>query len=140
MGFQDFAGSTIVHSTGGWAALAGILIVGARKGKFRKNGEVKVTAPSNVPVVTLGVFILWFGWFGFNGGSQLALSGVVDAIAISNILANTNLAGAAGFVAAIFLSRPPFRTGRSARQFEWGHRRPGGDHGAVPTLSHINGL
>ena len=108
MGFQDFAGSTIVHSTGGWAALAGILIVGARKGKFRKNGEVKMTPPSNVPVVTLGVFILWFGWFGFNGGSQLALSGVVDAVAISNILANTNLAGAAGFVAAIFLSRPLF--------------------------------
>ncbi len=106
MGFQDFAGSTIVHSTGGWAALAGVLIVGARKGKFRKNGDVKVTPPSNVPAVTLGVFILWLGWFGFNGGSQLALSGAADAIAISNILVNTNLAGAAGFVAAISLSRP----------------------------------
>ncbi len=106
MGFQDFAGSTIVHSTGGWAALAGVIIVGARKGKFRKNGEVKVTAPSNVPAVTLGVFILWLGWFGFNGGSQLALGGAADAVAVSNILVNTNLAGAAGFVAAIFLSRP----------------------------------
>ena len=106
MGFQDFAGSTIVHSTGGWAALAGALIVGARKGKFRADGTVKVTAPSNVPAVTLGIFILWLGWFGFNGGSQLALSGAVDAVALSNILANTNLAAAAGVLAAITLSRP----------------------------------
>ncbi len=106
MGFQDFAGSTIVHSTGGWAALAGALIVGARTGKFRADGTVKVTPPSNVPVVTLGVFILWLGWFGFNGGSQLALGGAVDAIALSNILANTNLAAAAGVMTAIALSRP----------------------------------
>ena len=106
MGFQDFAGSTIVHSTGGWAALAGALIVGARTGKFRADGSVKVTPPSNVPVVTLGVFILWLGWFGFNGGSQLALSGAADAVAISNILANTNLAAAAGVMTAIALSRP----------------------------------
>ena len=106
MGFQDFAGSTIVHSTGGWAALAGALVVGARKGKFRQDGTVKATPPSNVPVVTLGVFILWLGWFGFNGGSQLALSGAADAVAISNILANTNLAAAAGVIAAMALSRP----------------------------------
>ena len=106
MGFQDFAGSTIVHSTGGWAALAGALIVGPRKGKFRNDGSVKPTPPSNVPGVTLGVFILWFGWFGFNGGSQLALGGAVDVVAISNILANTNLAAAAGVMAAISLSRP----------------------------------
>ena len=106
MGFQDFAGSTIVHSTGGWAALAGAIIVGARKGKFRADGSVKTTAPSNVPAVTLGVFILWLGWFGFNGGSQLALSGAIDAVALSNILANTNLAAAAGVLAAITLSRP----------------------------------
>ncbi len=106
MGFQDFAGSTIVHSTGGWAALAGALVVGARKGKFRADGSVKSTPPSNVPAVTLGVFILWLGWFGFNGGSQLALSGAVDAVAISNILANTNLAAAAGVLAAMALSRP----------------------------------
>ena len=106
MGFQDFAGSTIVHSTGGWAALAGALVVGARKGKFRQDGTVKTTPPSNVPVVTLGVFILWLGWFGFNGGSQLALSGAADAVAISNILANTNLAAAAGVIAAMALSRP----------------------------------
>ena len=72
MGFQDFAGSTIVHSTGGWAALAGIFVVGARRHKFRPDGTVKPTPPSNVVAVTLGVFILWMGWFGFNGGSQLA--------------------------------------------------------------------
>ena len=106
MGFQDFAGSTIVHSTGGWAALAGTLIVGARRGKFRNDGSVKVTPPSNVPIVTLGVFILWLGWFGFNGGSQLALGGAIDAVAISVILSNTNLAAAAGVMAAITLSRP----------------------------------
>ena len=106
MGFQDFAGSTIVHSTGGWAALAGAIIVGPRKGKFRPDGTVKSTPPSNVPAVTLGIFILWLGWFGFNGGSQLALSGAVDAVAVSNILANTNLAAAAGVLAAIIVSRP----------------------------------
>ncbi len=106
LGFQDFAGSTIVHSTGGWAALAGGLVVGARSGKFRADGTVKSTPPSNVPAVTLGVFILWLGWFGFNGGSQLALGGALDAVALANILANTNLAAAAGVMAAIALSRP----------------------------------
>ena len=106
MGFKDFAGSTIVHSTGGWAALAGACVVGARFGKFRSDGSVKVTPPSNVPSVTLGVFILWLGWFGFNGGSQLALSSATDAIAMSNVLVNTNLAAAAGVVAALCLSRP----------------------------------
>ena len=106
MGFQDFAGSTIVHSTGGWAALAGALVVGPRWGKFRKDGSVKLTPPSNIPAVTLGVFILWLGWFGFNGGSQLALSGTLDAVAMSNILVNTNLGAAAGVVTAIFVSKP----------------------------------
>ena len=106
MGFQDFAGSTIVHSTGGWAALAGALIIGPRLGKFRADGSVKSTPPSNVPIVTLGVFILWLGWFGFNGGSQLALGGAVDAVAMSNVLVNTNLAAAAGVIAAISVSRP----------------------------------
>ena len=101
MGFQDFAGSTIVHSTGGWAALAGALVVGPRLGKFRPDGSVKSTPPSNVPIVTLGVFILWLGWFGFNGGSQLALGGAADAVAMSNVLVNTNLAAAAGVMAAI---------------------------------------
>ncbi len=106
LGFQDFAGSTIVHSTGGWAALAGIIIVGARTGKFRSDGSVKATPPSNVPIVTLGVFILWLGWFGFNGGSQLALGGAADATAMGNLLINTNLAAGAGVVAALVLSRP----------------------------------
>ena len=106
MGFQDFAGSTIVHSTGGWAALAGAMVVGARRGKFRTDGTVRPTTPSNIPSVTLGVFILWLGWFGFNGGSQLALAGTVDAVAMSNVLVNTNLAAAAGVMAAISVSRP----------------------------------
>ncbi|WP_420633453.1 ammonium transporter [Candidatus Palauibacter sp.] len=106
MGFTDFAGSTIVHSTGGWAALAGALVVGPRWGKFRRDGSIKATPPSNIPVVTLGVFILWMGWFGFNGGSQLALAGVADAVAMSNILVNTNLAAAAGVITALCTSRP----------------------------------
>ena len=106
MGFKDFAGSTIVHSTGGWAALAGAIVVGARRGKFRADGSVKATPPSNIPIVTLGVFILWFGWFGFNGGSQLALGGATDAVAISHILVNTNLAGGAGFLVALVIERP----------------------------------
>ncbi len=106
MGFSDFAGSTIVHSTGGWAALAGALILGPRLGKFKKDGSVTPTPPSSVPIATLGIFILWFGWFGFNGGSQLALGGVVDAVSVAGILVNTNLAGAAGVLAAIIVSRP----------------------------------
>ena len=105
MGFQDFAGSTIVHSTGGWAALAGLTVIGPRLGKFRKDGTVKPTPPSNVLIVTLGVFILWLGWFGFNGGSQLALGSALDAVAMSNILVNTNLAAAAGVIAALAMSR-----------------------------------
>ena len=106
MGFQDFAGSTIVHGTGGAAALAGALVVGPRHNKFRDDGTVTSTPPSNVPVVTLGVFILWFGWFGFNGGSQLAMGSAADVLAMSHVLVNTNLAGAAGVIAAIAVSRP----------------------------------
>ena len=106
MGFSDFAGSTIVHSTGGWAALAGALVVGPRLGKFRSDGGVKPTPPSNTPAVTLGVFILWLGWFGFNGGSQLALGGVQNAVAMSIVLVNTNLAAAGGVIAALIVSRP----------------------------------
>ncbi len=105
LGFKDFAGSTVVHSTGGWAALAGAIIIGPRSGKFRADGSVKPTPPSNVPIVTLGVFILWMGWFGFNGGSHLALSGAFDAVAVSNIFSNINLAAAAGVMAALSLSR-----------------------------------
>ncbi len=104
-GFQDFAGSTIVHGTGGWAALAGVLVVGPRLGKFKEDGSVRSTPPSNVLVVTLGVFILWLGWFGFNGGSQLALGTPADAVAMSIVLVNTNLAAAAGVLAALLISR-----------------------------------
>ena len=104
-GFQDFAGSTIVHGTGGWAALAGVLVVGPRLGKFKADGSVKATPPSNVLVVTLGVFILWLGWFGFNGGSQLALGTPTDAVAMTIVLVNTNLAAAAGVIAALAVSR-----------------------------------
>ena len=106
LGFQDFAGSTIVHSTGGWAALAGVLVVGPRLGKFRRDGTVRPTPPSNILVVTLGVFILWLGWFGFNGGSQLALGSALDAVSMSIVLVNTNLAAAAGVMAAIIAARP----------------------------------
>ncbi len=105
-GFQDFAGSTIVHSTGGWAALAGALVVGPRLGKFKKDGRVKPTPPSNVPAVTLGVFILWLGWFGFNGGSVLAMSGTVEAVTMANVLVNTNLGAAGGVLAVMCVSRP----------------------------------
>ncbi len=106
MGFQDFAGSTIVHSTGGWVALAGMMVIGPRLGKFRRDGSIRPTPPSNILVVTLGVFILWLGWFGFNGGSQLALGSAGDAIAMSLVLVNTNLAAAAGVMAALAFSRP----------------------------------
>ena len=80
--------------------------MGRGYGKFRADGSVKATAPSNIPAVTLGVFILWLGWFGFNGGSQLALSSALDAVAMSHVLVNTNLAAAAGVIAALIVSRP----------------------------------
>ncbi|MDE2969492.1 MAG: ammonium transporter [Chloroflexota bacterium] len=105
LGFVDFAGSTIVHSTGGWAALAGLLVVGPRLGKFARDGSVRPTPPSNILVVTLGVFILWFGWFGFNGGSQLSLGSAVDAVWMSIVLVNTNLAAASGVVVALIATR-----------------------------------
>ena len=109
LGFVDFAGSTIVHSTGGWAALAGVLIVGPRIGKFRKNGTVHPTPPSNVPLVTLGVLILWLGWIGFNGGSVLALdtpsNATIIATIMSDVIANTVMAGAAGVLVVMALSK-----------------------------------
>ena len=108
LGFSDFAGSTIVHSTGGWAALAGLIVLGPRLGKFRRDGTARATPPSNVVLVTLGVFILWLGWFGFNGGSQLALGSAPDVVAMGVILVNTNLAAGAGVIAALTVSRPLF--------------------------------
>jgi len=105
MGFQDFAGSTLVHSVGGWAALAGALILGARKGKYLPNGQVHPFPGSNMPLATLGTFILWLGWFGFNGGSQLAFCTAADASDVSRIFANTNLAAAGGVVVAMVLTQ-----------------------------------
>ena len=104
-GFQDFAGSTLVHSVGGWCALTGAIIVGARYGKFGPNGEVRAIPGSNMTLVTLGTFILWLGWFGFNGGSQLAMGSLADASSVSRIFMNTNLAAGAGVMAAMLLNQ-----------------------------------
>ncbi|ADK84516.1 ammonium transporter [Desulfarculus baarsii DSM 2075] len=101
MGFFDFAGSTIVHSTGGWIALVGTMFLGPRYGKYTADGKSRVLAGHSVPLAALGVFILWFGWFGFNPGSQLAASGASNAGAISLITVNTNLSAAAGALAAM---------------------------------------
>ncbi len=103
MGFVDFAGSTIVHSVGGWAALTGAIIIGARKGKYGKNGRVNPMPGSNIPLATLGTFILWMGWYGFNGGSVLALGDAGSAISMSNVIVNTNIAAAGGMIAAMAL-------------------------------------
>lgn len=105
MGFVDFAGSGIVHMAGAAAALAGVLLLGARKGKYGKNGEIYPIPGSNLPLATLGTFILWMGWFGFNGGSQLLLSDKENATAVSQILLNTNAAAAAGAIAALLLCK-----------------------------------
>ncbi len=107
-GFADFAGSTLVHSTGGTAALAGAILLGPRLGRFTKKGEpapVKPFAASSIPLVTIGVFILWLGWFGFNGGSQLAMGTFDDAVAVSKIFINTNLAACGGVMAAAIVTR-----------------------------------
>ena len=105
MGFSDFAGSTIVHSVGGWAALTGCLILGPRAGKYGSDGKITPIAGANMPLACLGTFILWFGWFGFNGGSQLALGSAADASAMSIVVVNTNIAACGGVVAAIILSQ-----------------------------------
>ena len=111
LGFSDFAGSTLVHSTGGAAALAGAMIIGPRLGRFTKTGApapLKPFAASSIPLVTLGVFVLWLGWFGFNGGSQLAMGTADDAIAVSTIFMNTFLAGAGGVIGAAIITRLHF--------------------------------
>ena len=108
-GFYDFAGSTIVHSVGGWAALAGAIILGPRLGKYAADGKVNPMPGANLPLATAGTFILWMGWFGFNGGSQLALGTAADAIAISNIYINTNTAAAGGVIAAMIMSQVMFK-------------------------------
>jgi Amt family ammonium transporter len=105
MGFVDFAGSAIVHGAGAAAALAGVLLLGARKGKYGKNGEVYPIPGSNMPLATLGTFILWMGWFGFNGGSQLFIADKANAVAVSQILVNTNAAAAAGAISALLVCK-----------------------------------
>ena len=104
-GFSDFAGSTLVHSTGGWAALIGALILGPRLGRYGADGSVNVFPGSNIPLATLGTFILWLGWFGFNGASQLAMGTVGDVSDVSKIFVNTNMAAAAGVVVAIIATQ-----------------------------------
>jgi len=103
MGFTDYAGSTLVHSVGGWAALTGAIILGARKGKYGKGGKVNPMPGSNIPLATLGTFILWMGWYGFNGGSVLSLGSAGSAIEMSNVMVNTNLAACGGMIAAMIM-------------------------------------
>ena len=102
--FDDFAGSTLVHSTGGWAALAGAIVLGSRTGKY-DGGRIHPMPGSSLPLATLGTFILWLGWFGFNGGSQLALGTIDDAISVAKIFVNTNMAACGGVVTALILTQ-----------------------------------
>jgi Amt family ammonium transporter len=108
LGFLDFAGSGIVHMAGAAAALAGVLLLGARKGKYGKQGQVNAIPGANLPMATLGTFILWLGWFGFNGGSVLATSSVESANAVAVVFMNTNAAAAGGLIAALILARIMF--------------------------------
>jgi Amt family ammonium transporter len=103
MGFTDYAGSTLVHSVGGWAALTGAIILGARKGKYGKDGRVNAMPGSNIPLATIGTFILWMGWYGFNGGSVLSLGSAGSAIEMSNVFVNTNTAACGGMLAAMLM-------------------------------------
>ncbi len=105
VGFLDFAGSGVVHMCGAAAALAGVILLGARKGKYGPNGQVNAIPGANLPLATLGTLILWLGWFGFNGGSELKVSDVGEANAVALIFVNTNMAAAAGLVFALLLSR-----------------------------------
>ncbi len=105
IGYTDYAGSGIVHMTGAVAALAGVLLLGARKGKYGPNGEVNAIPGSNLPLATLGTFILWMGWFGFNGGSELKVSDIESANAVAQVFTNTNLAAAGGVMAALITTR-----------------------------------
>ncbi|MBE0598690.1 MAG: hypothetical protein IH614_15635, partial [Desulfuromonadales bacterium] len=109
LGFTDYAGSTLVHSVGGWAALTGAIILGARKGKYGKGGRINPMPGSNIPMATLGTFILWMGWFGFNGGSVLSLGSAASAIEMANVFVNTNLAACGGMIAAMVLVQVIYR-------------------------------
>ena len=105
LGFSDFAGSGIVHMAGAAAALAGVILLGSRKGKYGPNGEVRAIPGANLPLATLGTFILWMGWFGFNGGSVLKLGDIANANSVAMVFLNTNTAAAGGAVGALLLSR-----------------------------------
>jgi Amt family ammonium transporter len=104
-GFSDFAGSGIVHMCGAAAALAGVLVLGARKGKYGPNGEINAIPGANMPLATLGTFILWLGWFGFNGGSELMVSNVDESNAVAQVFLNTNMAAAGGAIAAAIVAK-----------------------------------
>ena len=104
-GFQDFAGSGVVHMCGAAAALAAVIVLGARKGKYGKDGSINAIPGANMPLATLGTFILWLGWFGFNGGSELKLSNFDEANAVASVFVNTNMAAAGGVIAAMIASR-----------------------------------
>jgi Amt family ammonium transporter len=104
-GFSDFAGSGIVHLCGATAAFAGVLVLGARKGKYGPNGEVNAIPGANLPLATLGTFILWMGWFGFNGGSELMVSNIEEANATAQVFVNTNAAASGGLIAALIVAR-----------------------------------
>jgi Amt family ammonium transporter len=109
LGFSDFAGSGIVHMAGASAALAGVLLLGARKGKYTQDGKVNAIPGANLPLATLGTFILWMGWFGFNGGSVLKLADITNANAVAMVFLNTNAAAAAGAIAALILAKILFK-------------------------------
>jgi Amt family ammonium transporter len=108
LGFSDFAGSGVVHMAGAAAALAGVLLLGARKGKYGANGQINAIPGANLPLATLGTFILWLGWFGFNGGSELILSNVGEANAVAAVFVNTNMAAAGGVIAGLVTARMLF--------------------------------
>jgi Amt family ammonium transporter len=108
LGFSDFAGSGIVHLAGATAALAGVLLLGARKGKYGKDGSIKAIPGANLPMATLGTFILWMGWFGFNGGSVLKLADIANSNAVAMVFLNTNAAAAGGLIAALLVARALF--------------------------------
>ena len=108
LGFNDFAGSGLVHLAGASAALAGVILLGARKGKYGKDGSIHAIPGANLPLATLGTFILWMGWFGFNGGSELKISDIGEANAVAAVFVNTNMAAASGLVAALVVARLMF--------------------------------
>ena len=107
-GFQDFAGSGVVHLCGATAALAGVILLGPRSGKYGPDGQVHALPGANMPLATLGMFILWFGWFGFNGGSELKLSNLTEANAVAQVFVNTNIAACGGLLGALILARAWF--------------------------------